>query len=94
VDPGRPADPAKVEAQDGETGVPAGEPEGENDGIVHVAPVQRMRMANDHPTGGTRRVGERPVQGGTAGRPEPDRLFGYHGRMRIAAGAGTVQLTC
>ena len=91
---GRIADAAEVEAQRGEPTACADLHDTGDDRAVHVAPIQRMWMADDDPDARFGRDGQAGFERLGAGR-DGRRPLGYHvAVMRITARGLTVQPAC
>ena len=88
------ADAAKVEAERRQARVDARFRGPHDDGILHVAAIEGMRMTQCDAARHARGNREPSVQLDARSRGEGDPTLGYHGRMRITAGWGAVQPTC
>ena len=88
------ADAAEVEAQGREAGVETRRGDREDHGVVHVAPVEGVGVANDHARQGFRGHRERALEREARACGDGHGLSGYHQAQRIARGGPTVQPLC
>src|SRR5438876_978547 len=87
-------DTAEVEAQGGEPELGAHLLDADHDGVVHVAPVERVGMANDDASARAGWDREPALEDDVPRHRDGRRPFGYHARMRIRVGGPVVQRSC
>ena len=87
-------DAAEVEAQRGQPELPAHLGDPDYDWIVHVAAVERVRVADHDTARGGRGKADPRLETGTIARGQRCFVFGYHTAERITGGSSPVQSMC